>query len=473
MKEMTSSCCRVLLVALMTASLSLLGQEADAKRPVERILADSAACTTVMPSCGYDTATPGSVDGITGATPRSGSGLSSLADRISITGYGTINYHNYLQYDTDEYMKDKLSFERFVMYMNLRLIDWLTLKTEFEYEYGGTGATMEFDSQEEAGEYEMEIEQGGEVKMEKCFLEMALDPRFNVRAGQLKLHIGLAQTLDHPTQYFTVKRPEMEDVMLPLGWYEPGVQLFGGFFNERLQYELTLSGGLDASGFSSRNWIKSGHQGRFEEMNAEALAVSGRVDWHFDSRRDNFFGLSAYWNNTTPNRPKRDLDGTPGNLFLMEGHASYNRGPLRFALSTVWGTLQNSDLISKRNKNLSNNLNVKRTPVGHQAFGASAEVGYDLLSLFAGQHSQRLYPFVRYDFYDTMWKTEGVIVKQPRWQRNVITAGLNWMITDYVVVKAEYQDRILGSEHIDRVTSIPQGRKQRERTLSMSVGFVF
>ena len=411
-------------------------------------------------------------DAVSGATPQKNF-TRSLLDRISLSGYGTVNYHNYLQYDTDLYMKDKLSFERFVMYLNLRLTNWMTLKTEFEYEYGGAGATMEFDSQEEAGEYEIEVEQGGEAKMEKCYLEMALDPRINVRVGQLKLHIGLGQTLDHPTQYFTVLRPEMENTMLPMGWYEPGIQLFGGFFNNRLQYELTLSGGLDASGFSSRNWIKRGHQTRFEQSVAEALALSGCVDWHFAPERDNFFGMSAYWNNTTPNRPKRDMDDVKGNLFLMEGHFSYNRGPLRFNASSVWGILQNSDLISQRNRNLSNALGVKRTPVGHQALGVSAEIGYNVLSLAPRVQKHKLYPFLRYDFYDTMWRTEGVIVKQPRQQRNTITTGLNWQIADYLVVKAEYQDRILGSEHVDRVTSKPQRRKQRERTFSISMGFVY
>ena len=43
----------------------------------------------------------------------------------------------------------------------------MRLEAELEFEHGGTGITMEFDKLEEFGEFEMEVEKGGEVIVEK------------------------------------------------------------------------------------------------------------------------------------------------------------------------------------------------------------------------------------------------------------------------------------------------------------------
>ncbi|MFC4666388.1 autotransporter outer membrane beta-barrel domain-containing protein [Falsiporphyromonas endometrii] len=419
-----------------------------------------------------DSVKTGYVDAYSGATKQNVGGPSAPS-RFEVSGYGTINYHNYTRFDTDKYQTNKFDFERLSIYLNYLINDWMKLKAEFEFEHGGTGASMEFDSQEEAGEFEVEVEQGGEAKLERLYLEMLLHPMANLRVGRFKLHIGSAQTLDRPTQYFTVTRQEMENTLLPLGWYENGIQLFGSFLDRRFDYELSVSTGLDATGFSSRNWIKNGYQTRFEMPVAESMAYSGRLDYHYSEYKDDFMGVSAYFNNTTKNRPKKDMENTPGNLFLCEGHFSLNRPNWRLNTVLLWGTLQNSNLISRKNASLSNRLQVKRTPVGHQALGFSLEVGYNVLNLFKLNTKQSLFAFGRYDFYDTMYKVEGLVAKRPRWKRNTYTFGLNWFLNKNVVFKAEYQDRVFGSRRIDRVTSKDLGGHQHETAINIGMGYSF
>lgn len=401
--------------------------------------------------------------------------VNSLLDRVSIAGYGTLNYTNYLRHDINRFQKNTIDNERFVLYFNYKMHDKITLRSEFEYEHGGTGVTMEFDPLEEAGEFEMEVEQGGEAKLERLYMDFAIDPRLGVRVGRFKLHMGLASSLDRPTKYFTVLRPEAESELIPLGWYETGVQLYGGFFDNRLRYELSVSSGLDASGFSSRNWIRNGYQTRFEMPIAEAFAYSGRVDWYFGKKRTSFVGLSALINNTTPNRPKLDLENTPGYLKLVAGHVAINESDLRFNASALWGDLQNSDVIAKKNKSLSNSLNVKRTSVGKQAIALSGEIGYNVLPLFGVKRSseQALYPFFRYDYYDPMFRTAGDVIKNAQWERNVWTLGLNWFVTKGIVFKAEYKDRTYNSEYIDRQTLESMGRKFNDREFSLGMGYSF
>lgn len=395
-----------------------------------------------------------------------------ILENFTLSGYGVVNYYNYLRYDTDLNIKDKADAERLNLYLGYKFNNRISFRSEIEFEHGGTGSTIELDTQEEFGEYEQEIEAGGEVKIEQILIDFKIKPTFNIRAGRMKIHFGLAQNLDRPTSYFTTHRQEMENEILPLGWYENGVQFYGSFFKDRLHYEVSFTNGLDATGFSSRGWIKDGYQQRFEMSVGESVAFTARLDYKFGTHKNTFAGMAVYINNTASNRPKNDMS-EPAYVKIVEGHITYDENHLRFNSIILFGDLQNSDIISRKNATLSNRLGVKRTPVGKNALGISAEIGYEILHLFNTRNRQKIYPFIRYDFYDTMFDTEGVVVKKPRWERNVCTFGLNWFVHPQIVVKAHYQNRILGSYHYDPVTSLNTGYKQQENTFSTGIGFSF
>jgi hypothetical protein len=389
---------------------------------------------------------------------------------FKINAYGVVNYYHY-DYDTDLNLKDKLDAERLNIYLNYKFNEHISFKSEIEFEHGGTGSALELDSQEEFGEYEQEVEKGGSVKIEQLHINFALKPYINIRAGRMKVYFGLHQTLDQPTRYFTTTRQEMENELLPLGWYENGIEIHG-VFAKKFSYRFYVVNGLDASGFSSRNWIKRGYQQKFELSNAQSFAFAARLDYAFGKHKDTFVGAAAYVNNSAANRPKNDMKET-AYVTLVEAHISYNEKNLRFNAIGLFGNLENSDIVSLRNANLSNALGAKRTPVGKNALGVSAEIGYNVLAFFKHKTKQSLYPFLRYDFYDTMLTTEGNIVKNPRWQRSTIAAGFNWFVHPQIVYKIQYAHRTLGSENYDPNTLLPTGKKQQENTFSMGIGFQF
>ncbi|MDO4728510.1 MAG: autotransporter outer membrane beta-barrel domain-containing protein [Bacteroidota bacterium] len=397
--------------------------------------------------------------------------LVDILNRFSLSGYGVVNYYNYQKYDTDPNIKNKFDAERLNLYLGYNFSENLKFKSEIEFEHSGTGSTIELDVHEEFGEYEQEIEAGGAVKLEQIFVEYNYKPYLNFRLGRMKLHFNLAQNLDRPISYFTTHRQEMENEVLPLGWYENGIQFYGNI-TDRIKYEFSLTNGLDATGFSSRGWIKGGHQQRFEMLVGESLAITARIDYKFGKNKNTFAGIGFYRNDAIANRPKNDLEAS-GNVTIVEGHVTYDEDYLRFNSVFLYGDLQNSDLISRKNASLSNNLGVKRTPVGKNMIGFSFEAGYEVLHLFNNYNKNKLYPFVRYEYYDTMYKTEGVVVKKPRWERSAITTGINWFVHPQVVVKAQYQNRRLGSDHYDPVTTLNTGQKQQENTFSMGIGFSF
>ncbi len=382
--------------------------------------------------------------------------LNTWLQKGYLKGYGVVNYYNF-DWDTDPNRRNAFDAERLNLYLGYHFTDKIEFKSEIEFEHGGTGATMEFDVFEEFGEFEQEIEAGGEVILEQINLLFKLKPWLNIRLGKFRFYMGIASKLDDPTEYFTTYRSEVENTILPLGWYEHGIEL-SGTFAEKWSYKLYFINGLDATGFNSANWIRRGYQKRFEMVNAENMAVAGRLDYKFAENSE--IGVSAYFGNSADNRPKPDIkiDAFVG---VYDFHFVWDAAPWRARAYAMYGTLSNSEAVSELNRNLSNNLNVKRTPVGAAALGYYGELAYDFFSFIKWKKNpNKLYLFGRYEFYDSMFKTEGDIFDNPRWERTVYTSGINYFPHPHITLKAQYSVRKLGTD-------------ENENTFSAGLGFKF
>ena len=380
-------------------------------------------------------------------------------NQFEIKAYGVVNYYSF-KWDTDLDRRNAFDTERLNAYIKYNFSDKIQLKTEFEFEHGGTGITMELDKFEEFGEYETELEAGGAVKLEQLNILFKYKLWLNFRVGRLKLYMGNASKLDLPTEYFTGYRSPMESALLPMGWYENGIEFLGEFGkNKKWDYKLFVVNGLSSVGFSSANWIKRGHQGRFETLNANNLAVSARLDYKL--KNNGYIGLSGYHGDANDNRPKADLDNVNGYISIVDFHTNIDFKDFKIRAIILYGNLQNSDKITAANKKLSNNLNVKRSPVAKAALGYYAEVAYNILSKTTQKNNQKLFLFGRYDFYDSMYKTAKGIFDNPRWERNVMTFGANYHITPDITFKGYYAINTLGLN-----TS-----ENKERTFLLGMGF--
>ena len=380
----------------------------------------------------------------------------ALADleRLRISGYGTINYANF-DWQTDPERRAHIDVERFVVSPKYQMSDTIRLEAELEFEHGGTGITMEFDKFEEFGEFEMEVEKGGEVIVEKLAAVFEIQPAINFRVGHIIVPVGLVAKRHRPQHYFTTTRPESESNLIPTTWHENGLELFGSV--GRLGYQVQVVNGLDSTGFSSRRWIVGGHQLRFETANAEDFALVGRVDYTVMAGA--VLGISGYYGDSADNRPKPDLR-VDAHVSIVDLHGFYEVGGVKVRGLFLYGTLENSDLVSKANRNLSNNLNVKRTPIGSKALGGYLEVGYNLFAFFKSSRICDL--FIRYDNYDTMAAVEGKIFDNPRWERQTWTFGANYHPHPQLVFKGHYARRRLGTE-VDN----------KENTFALGLGFQY
>lgn len=384
--------------------------------------------------------------------------LPAESKRLSVSGYGVLNYANF-DWQTDPERRAQIDVERFVIAPKFQMNDTVRLEAELEFEHGGTGITMKFDKFEEFGEFEMEVEKGGEVIVEKLAAVFEIRPALNLRIGHIIVPVGLTAKRHRPQHYFTTTRPESESNLIPTIWHENGIELFGEI--GALSYQAQVVNGLDSTGFSSRRWIVGGHQLRFETANAEDFALVGRVDYKVMD--GTVLGISGYYGDSADNRPKPDLR-IDANVSIVDLHGFYEVGALKVRGLFLYGTLENSEPISKANRNLSNNLNVKRTPVGSQAFGRYLEIGYNLLTFFKSSLNTEavLDLFVRYANYDTMADVEGDIFDNPRWERQTWTFGANYHPYPQIVFKGHYSARRLGTEV-----------ENEENTFALGFGFQY
>lgn len=371
--------------------------------------------------------------------------LLSTLEKFSLSGYGAMNYYNF-DWQTDTAKRNAIDNERFILDLGYHWTPRISLSTEIEFEHGGTGVDVEFDRFEEFGEFEYEVSKGGEIKIEQMNLQFDITEGIKFKLGRIKVPFGMMFTRDEPTDYLTATNSEMETAILPENWTENGFVFFGNLGkNKSWKYHLGLVNGLDGSAFNSANWIKRGNQLRFELVNAENFAATARID--YKSGNDFQIGISLYGGNTTNNRPKPDLHiATP--VGLGEFHFRYKNALINVSGMCIYGVLGNSEALSNQNRNLSNALNVKRTPVGAAALGAYLEAGITVLGKIGLIKSLKVgdcIVFGRFDYYDTMYKTQGLIFNNPRWERKTITGGLVYKIIDDIHFKVQYSVRKVGA----------------------------
>lgn len=370
------------------------------------------------------------------------------------------------EYDPASYHDTNVDFARVVILANYDFNRWLSFRTELEFEHGGTGATME-QEWDEFGEYEIEIEKGGEVMLEQAFLEARFGRDFGLpldlglRVGHLLVPFGTISYNHLPTLFSATHRPESEEAMIPSTWHETGLEFFLSY--KHINFQTQVITGLDSTGFSSNRWIAGGTQQRFEAVKSNDWAFVARLA--YSGVAGLTVGTSFYTSNTTQNRPKRDMEAIDARVYLADLHLRYHHGPFRMATQGMMGWLTNADLVTQKNSSLSSALGVPKTSVGSAAYGAFFETSLDLIGVVAPSHRQRFDVFARYDIYDTMWHPpeEDSGFDNPLLQRQVLTAGVNWFPHPRVVLKAEYLSRWVNKDS-------DWGRRQHE--VNFALGFV-
>lgn len=376
---------------------------------------------------------------------------SEKPSRLTIGGYGEAVYtrnffsDKYLRYTDAETYKDDKSHGRFdlphvVLWLGYDFGRGWSLGTEIEFEHGGTESVVEIE-EEEAGEYESEVERGGEVALEQFWINKAwLGGKINLKMGHIIVPVGATNMYHMPTEFFTNYRPEGESTIIPCTWHETGVSLWGKVGKWR--YEVMLLPGLDSDRFGRQTWVAGGAGSPYEFKIANSYAGAFRVD-NF-SVKGLRLSLSGYVGNSfkntlsvTANEKYKDVKGT---VAIGSFDFCYNAHDMIVRGNFDYGHLTDSELITKYNMSMRNDSPSPKQAIGSDAISVGVEAGYNLFGIGNNDklQNQSFYLFGRYEYYDSMYKTEGTIQDAAWCGRQRVAVGLNYRPISDIVFKAEY-----------------------------------
>ncbi len=384
-------------------------------------------------------------------------------EKFRVGGYGEMLYQR-MDYGADRYnypdgaqpqKRGQISVPRMIMAFDYKFDPTWILSAEVEFEYGGTGMARELEY-DEGGEYETELEKGGEVALEQFHITKRFNPAVQVRFGHMIVPVGLTNVHHEPIHFFGTTRPEGEMTIIPCTWHDTGLAFLGDY--KGFHYEAMVVAGLDPNGFSSRYWVRKGKQGLFEGDNMTSPALVGRLE--YGGVRNLRVGGSAYWGNTAENTSKTNkMKGLKGEVTIFSGDVQYKTANLTVRANALYGNLSDSYNISRINYSMPKAAGYPRTAVAQNALNYYAEAGYNVFSFFGSK--QKLFPFVRYEYYNSMEKVEKGVLAEPRDKCELITAGINYFPLPNLVLKADYSHRIVGG-----------GDFNSENTFGLSAGYV-
>lgn len=365
--------------------------------------------------------------------------------------------------------RNTIAIPRFVLGFGYKFTPRWVLGAEIEFESGGTGAACEIENSEN-GEYETEIEKGGEVALEQFHISYMVSGAFNVRAGHMVVPVGLTNAHHEPINFFGTVRPQAETSMLPSTWHETGMEFFGsvGRGCARFDYRAMIVAGLNANGFERDTWIAAGKQGFFEHDNFTSPGYVLRID--YKGVHGLRLGVSGYYcRDAGANSDKEHIYSSIGPIPVAIGtiDAQYNCKYLTTRGNATWGYTGNSAGLSEINRTMLSGKSPysRLVPVAKNTLSYGAEAGVKLGNLIAG--CPAIVPFARYEYYNPQHRGQKTQVMDRRFEVSQWTVGLNWFALPNLVVKADYTTRQIGTARV-----FGHGRYNSENEFAIGLAYI-
>ena len=400
------------------------------------------------------------IDAKTGATEQVSKKdkLTNALSRLHIGGYGeAVMTRNFYSQSFNRYKKPELyandkSHGRFDLpHICLNIgydfgKGW-TMGSEIEYEHGGTGSAVEIEA-EEAGEYEAEVEKGGEVNIEQFWINKEfMGGKLNVKAGEIIVPVGYSNAYHEPNQFFTVYRPEGEATIMPNTWHQVGLSVWGRLKDWR--YEAQLLSGLNSESFTAESFAHYGATSPYEFKVANNYAGAVRIDNY--SIKGLRIGLSGYYGysfRNTLRTPGSKYENVKGALGIIALDFSLNRWNWIVRGNIDYAYFSDADIISAYNQaNWTHHKYQDGNPhhysnIGSNAVAYAIEAGYNIFSQIAKlkEKNEKLYVFGRFEHYNTMasgsYESMYKYTKKYRW-----VLGVNYSPIKQITIKGEYSYR--------------------------------
>lgn len=438
------------------------------------------------------------VDATTGAT-RQATKTDKVTDalsRLHIGGYGeavmTRNFYSqsFNRYKAPENYANDKSHGRFDLpHVCLNLgydfgKGW-TMGSEIEFEHGGNGTAVEIEA-EEAGEYEAEVEKGGEVNIEQFWVNKAFaGGKFNIKAGEIIVPVGYSNAYHEPNQFFTFYRPEGEATIMPNTWHQVGLSLWGRL--KEWRYEAQFLSGLNSESFTAESFVHYGATSPYEFKVANNYAGAVRIDnYTIKGLRVGVSGYYGYTFRNTLRTPGSQYDDVTGALGIVALDFTLNRWNWIVRGNVDYAHFADADAISAYNQaNWTHHKYQDGNPhhysnIGSNAVAYAIEAGYDVLAGIAlmksekrKENSDKLFVFGRFEHYNTMASgTYESMYKYTKKYRTVV--GVNYQPVKQVTIKGEYSYRFFEKPNNNGLTSdSPLYKQPYNNEPSVSIGVTY
>ena len=236
---------------------------------------------------------------------------------------------------------------------------------------------------EETGEWEKEIERGGEVALEQLWINKEFRPWIQVRAGHMVVPVGSLNSNHLPNEFFTVYRLEGEATILPSTWHQTGISVWGNY--KWMRYEVMALPALNSCLLLERRMGALWRNFSFRIHSGKQYRRGCQID--FFPVQGLRLSASGYFGNSFNNTLQADFNGkykdVKGAVTIGSFDMEYKGYGLIVRGNATYGHLGDADKISDYNRLQMKTSPYKRTLVGKEAYSYGIEAGYNILRPFS------------------------------------------------------------------------------------------
>lgn len=339
-------------------------------------------------------------------------------NKLAVGGYGEVHYNQL--FDGAVHNNGKLDVHRVVILFGYNFNEKVKFVTELEFEHVK------------------------EVYVEQAFLQYKLNNLVNFRGGLMLVPMGIVNEYHEPTTFNGVERPLIDKYVSPTTWREIGFGLTGNILPVSLKYQAYIMNGFNgfdgSARLSGKYGLRKGRQKGAESYMSSA-SFAGKIEYY--GFRGLNIGLSGYFGKTQSTlydgvdkgdeRAVAAADSSVAGVSMVGMDARYSLKGLRLRGQLYYSILSNTDKYNAFTVADDGTLN----DLGSSMLGYYAEIGYNVLRFF--DTKKQLVPFVRYEFLNTHNSVEDNIIRNPRYEKSAVTAGLTLALAKGAVVKADMQ----------------------------------
>jgi hypothetical protein len=344
------------------------------------------------------------------ATPGS-KGILGVADSpvagLSIGAYGETKYGSMQNPAANGQWQNGFDAHRLVLLPTYAITPNIIFNAEIEFEHGG----IAFDSDDKLH---------GSVDVEQIFVDFLILDQLNWRSPGIDLvPIGYINQHHEPTQFYSVKRPELYNGLIPSTWRVPATSIYGTI-TDGVKYQIQLSSSLEdfgddfglrtdantvplfpvpyAAGITGLEALALSRPvvGDFRQLSND-LAYAGKLDFTPPFLPGLGWSVSAYYTPSTTPRGAHDDFGNP----LGRSSLTVFDVEFRYRIPKTWVELRGEYVRATFGSPVNLRANNDSDPtnnVGKFMYGYSGEVALHIPLGTILSSEWKAVPFYRYTY---------------------------------------------------------------------------